>query len=239
MQPQLYLQRHIFVCSVPDVVMLDLKKNRYLALPGRQSRLLASRVPGWPGADTPLAEPTLPSQTAARIIDDLIAQGILTRTPSQGKDATPASARTPCRTLLPEPQLISQSSVSTAQCARRYLPAMVWSAIKARTALRLKSIEHITHDISTHHGGPRTGADLPSIVEDFYWLRPFVFSGKQRCLFHSLMLLSFLNRFGFHPRWVFGVRQAPFGAHCWLQDGDAVLNDTVEHVAMFTPIMVV
>ena len=243
MQPNLYLQRHIFACSVPEVILLDLKKNRYLALPEHQSRLLASRVPGWPSAGLPLGLPltdqSSPPRTVATIVDDLITQGILTRAPSQGKDATPATIPTPRRTLVPEPQLIPQSAVSTSQRVRRYLPAMFWSAITATTTLRLKSIEHIVSKVSARRGGTRIDVDLPSVVEDFYWLRPFVFSGNQRCLFHSLTLLLFLSRFGIHPRWVFGVRKAPFSAHCWLQDGDVVLNDRVERVAMFTPIMVV
>lgn len=116
---------------------------------------------------------------------------------------------------------------------------MIWSTIKAKAALRFQSIEHITHKIAKRRGDSRPDADLASLLEDFYWLRPFVFSGHQRCLFQSLTLLYFLGRFGWQPRWVFGVRQAPFGAHCWLQDGEAVLNDTLDRVALFTPIMVV
>lgn len=238
MQPILYLQRHIFACSVPELVLLDLKKNRYLALPEHQSRLLASRVPGWPGAGGPLSDQASP-QVQTKIIDDLIAQGILTRTPSQGKEATPAVIATPRRTLLPEPQLVPQAAVSTLRRARRYLPAMFWSATQATTALRFQSIEHIVAAVSARRGSARVDADLSQVLEDFYWLRPFVFGGNQRCLFHSLTLLLFLRRFGIHPRWVFGVRKAPFGAHCWLQEGEAVLNDRVERVAMFTPIMVV
>jgi hypothetical protein len=41
------------------------------------------------------------------------------------------------------------------------------------------------------------------------------------------------------PRWVFGVQSRPFAAHCWLQLGGVVLNDTVDHVKRYTPIMVV
>ncbi len=235
----LYLQRHIFACSVPEIVLLDLKNNRYLALPEQQSRLLASRVPGWPDAGMPRVEQTLPPRAQAKIIDDLISRGIVTTTPSQGKDATPATICTPRRTLLPEPQLVPQPSASTWQRAKHSLPAMYWSAIRATAALRFKSIESITREISARRGDTRAIADLSSVVDDFYWLRPFVFSGNQRCLFHSLTMLLFLGRFGLRPHWVFGVRKAPFGAHCWLQDGDAVINDRVERVAMFTPIMVV
>ena len=32
---------------------------------------------------------------------------------------------------------------------------------------------------------------------------------------------------------------SPFSAHCWVQQGDVVLNDTIENVRPFTPIMAV
>jgi hypothetical protein len=54
-----------------------------------------------------------------------------------------------------------------------------------------------------------------------------------------LALLEFLARYEVLPRWVFGVRARPFVAHCWVQYEDIVFNDTVEHVASYTPIMVV
>jgi hypothetical protein len=38
---------------------------------------------------------------------------------------------------------------------------------------------------------------------------------------------------------VFGVREAPFTAHCWVQDGAVVLNDHLENVDLYTPIMTV
>ena len=38
--------------------------------------------------------------------------------------------------------------------------------------------------------------------------------------------------------WVFAVKGAPFAAHCWIQLGDIVLNDSVENVRAYTPIMV-
>jgi hypothetical protein len=36
---------------------------------------------------------------------------------------------------------------------------------------------------------------------------------------------------------VFGVQARPFAAHCWVQKGEVVFNDTVEHVSGYTPIM--
>jgi hypothetical protein len=34
-----------------------------------------------------------------------------------------------------------------------------------------------------------------------------------------------------------GVSTKPFIAHAWVQSDDRVLNDTTEHVQMFTPIL--
>jgi hypothetical protein len=59
------------------------------------------------------------------------------------------------------------------------------------------------------------------------------------CLFDSLALIHFLARFDVYPDWVFGVNADPFEAHCWVQAGNVVLNDTVARVSGFTPIMVV
>jgi Transglutaminase-like superfamily len=36
---------------------------------------------------------------------------------------------------------------------------------------------------------------------------------------------------------VFGVNADPFEAHCWVQAGSVVLNDTLGRVSSFTPIM--
>lgn len=60
-------------------------------------------------------------------------------------------------------------------------------------------------------------------------------SGK--CLLRSFMLLRLLRRHGHDALWVFGVRTRPFGAHCWLQIGDVVLDDAHERLAPFHPIL--
>jgi hypothetical protein len=64
-----------------------------------------------------------------------------------------------------------------------------------------------------------------------YYSRPYV------CLFDSVCLLRFLNFYNLFPTLVFGVVAEPFHAHCWLQDGGTVLNDTVERVSAYSPIM--
>src|SRR6185437_1323487 len=76
-----------------------------------------------------------------------------------------------------------------------------------------------------------------SLIEGFRYLKPFIFSARERCLFESLVIIDFLAHHGVFANWVFGVRTAPFAAHCWVQQGEYLLNDSFEHVRSYTPIM--
>jgi hypothetical protein len=60
-----------------------------------------------------------------------------------------------------------------------------------------------------------------------------------KCLIRSFMLLRLLRRHGFDARWVFAVRTWPFEAHCWLQAGPVVLDDAVERLTAYHPILAV
>lgn len=57
------------------------------------------------------------------------------------------------------------------------------------------------------------------------------------CLVRSLALVDCLHRAGSDATIVLGVLAMPFGAHCWVQFGDHVLNDDVDRVSIFTPIL--
>lgn len=59
------------------------------------------------------------------------------------------------------------------------------------------------------------------------------------CLRRSALLVAFLRRRGLSAHWVFGVRTWPFRAHCWVQLDDICLNDDVERLRAYVPILVV
>jgi len=59
------------------------------------------------------------------------------------------------------------------------------------------------------------------------------------CLYRAWLLRRVLQIRGLDAIWVFGVRTWPFGAHCWLQIEDHVLDDDPDRVAQYTPIMAV
>jgi hypothetical protein len=70
------------------------------------------------------------------------------------------------------------------------------------------------------------------------WQSKRLWSAENRCLPRSLALANALRNAGGAARLVIGVRLNPFAAHAWVQDGAIVLNDTLDHVLLFTPILV-
>ena len=88
-------------------------------------------------------------------------------------------------------------------------------------------------------GGSTQGHSLLARgVGEFNHWRPF-FPRDYLCLFDSLALFDLLIRRGVRVDWVYGVQAEPFEAHCWLQTGDLLVNDTLERTAPFMPILVV
>lgn len=61
---------------------------------------------------------------------------------------------------------------------------------------------------------------------------------EPRCLLDSIALVRFLARRNLYSNLVFGVTGDPFSAHCWVQSGPVVLNDTIGNVQAYQPIRV-
>lgn len=59
---------------------------------------------------------------------------------------------------------------------------------------------------------------------------------RRRCVPDSLALMRCLWRRGHDAELFFGVRLAPFAAHCWVQKGDLLLSDPLDIVREFTPV---
>jgi hypothetical protein len=81
-------------------------------------------------------------------------------------------------------------------------------------------------------------AQLASVVQAF-WQARLLRTAADRCLPGSLALIVRLASVGIHANLVIGVRDEPFGAHCWAQHGTVVLNDSLEETHRYEPILVV
>ncbi|WP_404478363.1 lasso peptide biosynthesis B2 protein [Novosphingobium sp. BL-52-GroH] len=76
------------------------------------------------------------------------------------------------------------------------------------------------------------------ILGGFNWAERYIL-GPNVCLIRSIAMQTVLARAGLPSQLLFGVKLYPFEAHCWLQQGDMLINDTLERTGMFTPIRMV
>jgi hypothetical protein len=123
-----------------------------------------------------------------------------------------------------------------------HAPSFFISSTKAARQLRdqpFPSIVELVRARKRRNADPARPFDFErahSLSAVFASLRLF-FPRPYQCLFDSLALINLLARFRLYPDWVFGVIAEPFEAHCWVQAGGVVLNDTIKRVSAFTPIM--
>jgi Transglutaminase-like superfamily len=234
------LAKHVFVCGDEEfVVVLDLKQDRYFTLDAHRTAALRPLLPGWPAPLASGNSSAVPELAADDAAAPLLRQGWLLELPAAAKEATPV------RLPPPETELLNGAVVESARIGIRAVLTFVFASISANLALRFWRFERVIRRVArrkaTHPvaSDPLDIARALQLVDIFGRLRVFLFSHREKCLHDSLALLEFLARYGIFPGWVFGVRARPFVAHCWVQHEDIVFNDAVEHVAGYTPIMVV
>ena len=88
----------------------------------------------------------------------------------------------------------------------------------------------------THHSNVET-LELSWLYGSFCALATW-FGEEDQCLARALAYRMIALRRGHAASLVIGVKFDPFAAHCWVQDGPRLLNDRLERVRLFTPIMV-
>lgn len=119
----------------------------------------------------------------------------------------------------------------------------LWMQRKVERRLRAYGLLRMVNDIralrSTSACGDldqsQAGGRVLRAFEVGRLLRP----SAEKCLPRSIAVALCLARHGIAAKVVLGVKLGPFAAHAWAQANDAVLNDTMEEVARFTPILVV
>ena len=233
-----WLAAHVFVCCINDqVVLLDLKRDKYLAL-GSTHAELQGMVVGWPSGSS--SDSTNNKRTPNKKLAEVLREkGLLTADQNTGKAATPV------QTVNPSESLAHCFFTDRPPINSLHFLIFLWASVSAAFGLRLRPIEKVVarmRDAPSSHISTETEARiarLRELVGVYEGLRPLGFAGRDSCLYDSLTLMKFLARYGLRPRWIFGVRTAPFGAHCWLQHEEIILNDTPDRTSVFTPIMIV
>jgi hypothetical protein len=211
------LPDHLGVCEVDgQVLMLDLRRDRYLALDSGAARAMRR----WRDGSARLEEdPEL---------DRLLHSGMLMTTTLPQLDRWRACA-VPRRSLLDIASLSPRSGLPA-------LPEVAASLWQARILLKRRGLEHAVRQCRP---AMSVGTTDPLLHVAAFRAARRLLPTPPNCLADSLALSRFLSRRNVASVMVFGVKLDPFAAHCWLQQDDVILNDAADAVATFTPIMAV
>lgn len=238
-RPPYLIPQHVHLCEAGrQVIFLDLKHDKYLAIGSADRQALSGQVGGWP-ADENAARSALAQKSSAPVIRNLIERGLLTADARAGKQAIPPVIE-PVSEVLVDDDFEKRTSIDAL-----YLCKFLLACARAGTALRLRSLQYAVESVRRRKARAlRRGAAFDTqrnreLVAIFDRLRPFVFTANDACLFDSLALIEFLAVHGSHPTWVIGVHTHPFTAHSWVQHNELSFNGPVEFLRRFTPILTV
>lgn len=220
----LELRKGISFCEVSNrLLFLDIVADRYFCLQPRAERafrtLLLDKVLDDAGRSD-----------LARMLE----AGTLLETAG---DAVPHAFR-----LQPQASL-SLLDTPESQTSPSRLAGAVTAILNARLGLRWRRLHLILSGVGLNRiSWPRTDlVDLDAIRE-----AATAFEGTSRmlrshdkCLSRSIALARYLAAHGLPADLVIGVKLRPFAAHAWVQSGHWLVNDRVDVVRAFTPIMAV
>lgn len=201
----------------PDLVLLDAGRDAYFCLPGAATGLTGDLAAG----DL--------SGIAQELADELVGAGLAQR--------AAGNLRTALRFIGPARDLMSGP-------ATRPSAGETLGFAMALAGLAFSFHGRPIAQVLAHAVRRRRGRAAPDAISEDLARRCRVFKAllpwspvQGACLLQAALLLEFLAQAGLTADWVFGVRIWPFSAHCWLQAGDCVLNDSAERVGAYRPLL--
>jgi len=218
------LRDGLYHCSVGErVIILDITENRYFALPSEGvedfRRLVFRNGEDFPGSDA--------------AVSPLIQKGYLVQN---------FDPETAFPTINISPAMIDHESSSLSQLhLPTFLLALAWELIISwrlrRCALStvIEKSSQIRRDkiVSRETRFLRIQRAVTAFAHT-----GLIFGRTDRCLPRSLAMYSLCRSLGVSIYFVIGVRSDPFAAHAWTQDDHRILNDSVEQVGHYSPILV-
>ena len=218
------LRNGVSFCGTPDgFIFLDLKADRYRALPGSHNESFRRVVEG-----------SALSDNDRDVLAALVAGDLLEEFDGQQAEIRPAAAPAATMSLLDDPNedcpvRILLESWFVQRIVEHRLKSVALSSAVARVARRKRFAEH--------------PAKSPSDVTRWCGIASqrlrLIIDSRDRCLSRSIALASHLAGKGCPFTLIFGVKLHPFGAHAWVQQRDMVLNSRLDEVAGYTPILAV
>tara|TARA_R110001606_G_scaffold99949_1_gene220151 strand:+ start:6288 stop:6986 length:699 start_codon:yes stop_codon:yes gene_type:complete len=232
MQDEYLFCNGIHACAIGgDYVLLDTALDRYLCLSGSQAAWFSDIAALPNGRLSGLA-----SQFAERLCD----KNILTRNNKLGQSIRLTSTCEATASIYdldtgqrPAPSLTRIATL----LALRATSGLARRVRGQRLAATLAAAHHWKEKARANASGPDTHA--LGLARCFHALTPYCLSIHDACFLRSMLLLQFLAHYGVEADWIFGVRLAPFSAHCWVSRNGIILNEERDTCADFQTIMVI
>jgi hypothetical protein len=237
LESKYYLSDQAYCCAFDDgAIILDMGAVAYLGIDAEHLPKLRACVPNWPNASQDaLTAACTGNEAFNELVADLLVRGVLTRTPTKAhalESECPAKAFTGTDWgTTPRPVPFSHILY--------FCAALLWVLVRRRANKLAAVLRWIRNRQTAIHGDQKSfsGHIDGDLLVSFFRLRIWFYTAHRHCLFDSLVMSVFLTRRMVPCTLVIGVSTKPFAAHAWVQIGEYVLNDTVEHVLTFTPIL--
>jgi hypothetical protein len=205
-------------CAVLDrYIFLDLPGDRYFCLGAEAAE----------GFSLILRGDALQAPDAA--VERLVAGGIL----------IPSAAGVRPRAVEPAAPTCTLLRSDDAQSALGALEALS-RRLAAETSLRMRGLDRSIDRARRKCAGlPHAEIALSIGAATAFAGSTLLRSRSKRCVSISLATLDWLAARGHSASLIIGVKLHPFEAHCWVQIGDLLVNDEVDAIRPFVPILVV
>lgn len=243
-EPRYFMSPLIFTSVTRQgVVLLDLKRNRYLGLSHSDAVVLSRNVAGFPAPDErdELGKTQqMEHATLTAILETFLRRGIVTtRSAPRGNIVSGVVSL--------HGSLVSIGDEITARAVNpgRHVAAFLFSLLWSWASLRCLPLRFIVRHVYRRHAaaiGKRytfSVSRASALVDAFRQIRPYFFLAKEHCLLHALTLVNFLAHYGEFPLWVFGVSSDPWTAHSWVQHDHYLLDCNPESVCGLEPILAI
>jgi len=216
------LADHVSFCWVEgQAIFLDLSRDRYFALPRGVNKAFCR----WSEQRDP----------ALAMPDVLVRHNLVV---SSQLDQMPSVL--PCTFAAPTKVATQLNPTGGSRWSRNCEAASL--LMRMRRRVRTRPLQQLVAEATLSFGddiGDRALRRLSvnDLALEFGRVRNWFPKHQISCLPDSLALTTFLARHGHATTLVFGVTAQPFGAHCWVQTGATLLNDMLDHVVRYTPIL--
>lgn len=221
------LREGLFFCFIGDSpVFLDTEYNRYFMLSAELEDAFISFVRG--------------QNCSSSVLHRLRERNLLTATKPFRRSNQTVTISHPARSVMEECHPSTQVSVRT------YIEVLS-TVLRFKHILSTKKLIPSLDHLSAARGRNPVQPDqinsgsiesrIVSITRQFLSARRHI-PIAMSCLLDSLSLSTYLANHRLPSNLVFGVSLSPFSAHCWVQHGQIVLNETVGEAVAYTQILV-